>query len=1200
VQKKLIHNRMQRTKRFNALSGMLGAALAITAQAGEKTWDFETDPFEEFPFITSNQEELVWGGQGWDDWGAEGNPGGFFSISEAAGSISTIAVLPDIDNGEFVKAFTMTMDLRMGNGTTDRPADGISINFARSAGPGVAGDPMLADLEGGSANASNAATSGAAETGTSTGVAISFDTWAGNSLPDGPDIEGVIVRVDNKTVGRFAMPTRHGAPDDISSLQTGPIGGSPEAPDAERGDPTILSWVPLEVSVNELGLLNVNYKNQPLVEDFESGFFPSPGQIILMGRTGGANEAHHVDNLKLVTELANEPIITGLVATADSFSVTFRDIGLAKVLTDTITVSLDGEDVTAALEVSKDGEFTTVNYSAPTMFASGSDHVVEVRADTSNGGVLTASPSFTAATYATVPAGLALSNVDTSTPGFLMYVKQSAAGLANSTADRLAHLADDSENIADDWGSEDYTWTLELINFDQDGNPQGEFRDLGDGSSQDVFDDFIPGIPGLEGGTDNITAMIDTVVRIPDAGFYTFGFNSDDGFLTTAGNDSADAVKLGEFNGGRGASTTAYQVYFEAAGDYPMQSLWYEGGGGANLEWFTIEPTKALLNDTANGGLKTFAVKPVLATTVTGVSPAGGSNPFPSDNISVTIADGSASVDTGSVSLSVNGQGVDASVSKSGGVTTIELDRGGAMWGSGEEVTVGLSYTAGGTTRDVSWDFTVRSYVGIATDSVGGQSGLVLGDASWSEDGGGASGQPGDLALDLTGTSGTMVVKGAEFLNEAFGNDVLTVAYWAKKDTIQDSSAIWITSESAGSGNRGFQAHAPWSNNNVYFDTAGCCAGGTQRVNGDIATYENFDDNFWSEWHLWSFSKDGDLKEVRIDGNLFLESTGADPLTADVMDFWVGSEFGTGHYDRSMFDDMTIFDHAVSESDLKSVVAGASLASLSGVIAHWDFNTAPAAGLADGAVVAINFAADEPDGNRSDVTGAAGALGTVNWNNVDGAAGSASNLVADVNGSAAASSVSVEWSSPNTWSSAGRGEENNTGTGNDGNLMTGYIDTNATDPNSVVVSGLPESGSYDVVVYMKGGVIGRGGDYAIGDQVIAHLDTAAFDGNFVHGSEGDYIVFQNVSGSSFTLTGTPTNVRAPINAIEVVIGGGVDVPAAAGGIDSVALADGSVVIEYSGTLKSADSVTGPYSAVAGASSPYSVAPTKAAEFYIAE
>jgi hypothetical protein len=339
---------------------------------------------------------------------------------------------------------------------------------------------------------------------------------------------------------------------------------------------------------------------------------------------------------------------------------------------------------------------------------------------------------------------------------------------------------------------------------------------------------------------------------------------------------------------------------------------------------------------------------------------------------------------------------------------------------------------------------------------------------------------------------------------------------------------------------------------------------------------------------------------VRIDGTLFLESTGADPLSADVMDFWLGSERGEGNYDRSLFDDVAIFDHALSESDLKSVASGASLGSLDGLIAFWDFNTAPAAGLADGSVIAINFAADEPDGARSDVTGSAGVLGTINWNNVDGAAGSASDLVADVAGASTPSAVSVEWSSPNTWSSTGRGEENNTGSGDNGNLMTGYIDTNATDPNSVIVGGLPEDAAYDVIVYTKGGVNGRGGDYAIGDQVISHLDTAAFDGNFVYGSEGDYIVFKGVSGSSFTLTGTPINVRAPINAIEVVIGGGVELPSAGGSVNSVALSDGSVVIEYTGTLKSATSVTGPYSPVAGASSPYSVAPTQAAEFYIAE
>ena len=95
--------------------------------------------------------------------------------------------------------------------------------------------------------------------------------------------------------------------------------------------------------------------------------------------------------------------------------------------------------------------------------------------------------------------------------------------------------------------------------------------------------------------------------------------------------------------------------------------------------------------------------------------------------------------------------------------------------------------------------------------------------------------------LDLTGTSGTMVVAGAGFLNDAFAKDVLTMVFWAKKSVV-NSSSVWITSESAGAGNRGFQAHTPWSNNNVYFDTQGCCAADTQRVNGDVAGYEFYED----------------------------------------------------------------------------------------------------------------------------------------------------------------------------------------------------------------------------------------------------------------------------------------------------------------------------------------------------------------------
>jgi hypothetical protein len=190
--------------------------------------------------------------------------------------------------------------------------------------------------------------------------------------------------------------------------------------------------------------------------------------------------------------------------------------------------------------------------------------------------------------------------------------------------------------------------------------------------------------------------------------------------------------------------------------------------------------------------------------------------------------------------------------------------------------------------------------------------------------------------------------------------------------------------------------------------------------------------------------------------------------------------------------------------------------------------------------IAINFGADEPDGARSDVTGPAGVLGTATWNNLDLANGSAAGLL---KGDGGATGVAVEWVSNNTWSSTGRGEENNTAPpGNDRNLMTGYLDTAGLGGQGVelTVTGLSDAitlPAYDVYVYMKGGVVGRGGDYVIGTDTQSHVDTAPFDGTYVLGSEGDYLVFGGISGDSFTLTTIPNvggTARAPVNAIEIV------------------------------------------------------------------
>ena len=181
-------------------------------------------------------------------------------------------------------------------------------------------------------------------------------------------------------------------------------------------------------------------------------------------------------------------------------------------------------------------------------------------------------------------------------------------------------------------------------------------------------------------------------------------------------------------------------------------------------------------------------------------------------------------------------------------------------------------------------------------------------------------------------------------------------------------------------------------------------------------------------------------------------------------------------------------------------------------------------------------------------------LNTVNWNNFSGPSGSSA-VSLDVNGLPIASGASVTWSSNNTWSSTGLGEENNTATGENGDLMSGYLDSLGVGEQGplVTVSGLSSvpafSLGYDVYVYVQGGVNGRGGNYTLGGNTLFHAPTAAFSGVFVEdttvdsaaGPEGtfgsNYFVFRNVTGDTFALAGIPTfgnPGRAGINGVEIV------------------------------------------------------------------
>jgi hypothetical protein len=696
---------MTRPVKFLAGLVVVSSLICFSADAEEYLFDFESDPAEDLFHTQTTQPEFLWGRADSNPWGAKGNDSdGFLSLSEAIANTSSVVVFHDLLDGAIAKRFTFSMDVRTGNGKTELPGNGFSINFARS------NDPMLENLETGSLNTDKAAIGGLLETGTRTGLSVSFDTWKGNTLPDSQDIVGLIIRVDNRTVASIPMPVLHGDISNTTSLQTGPLGGGADNPELMRGDPNVLGWSPLVIEMSDTGFLNINYKEEQIVQNLDTGFFPSLGHFVIMGRTSDVNEIQHIDNVRIDVEPADQWLFAGLIPNAMGFTFRFRNVGESQIDPETVRIAIDGNNISDLLNLVTDGDFLIVTWTNVEAFESESEHFLEVSASGFDSHFAELKTTFTAPKYATIPLSLALKEVDVSNDGFLLFIKQSEGDLENTTEARLGHLEDSSLNIADQIGSRSDTWSVKLVNFDQDGDAMGLFQELGNGSPHDVGDDFIPGIPGLTDSTENVSGFIQTVVRILEPGFYTFGFSSGAGFRATAGNSPDERILLGEFNGVRKDSATEYQVFFESSGDYALQTLWYSGDGNANFEWFTTTPSSVLLNDTAHGGIQTFATLPGTLTRVSDVSPAiDATQVAANQNVSVTIEEVEATVDPESVSLELS-DGTKGDVSKAGKITTITVDREGALWKPGQVVSAELRYIAGNQEQFFTWSFTVEDY----------------------------------------------------------------------------------------------------------------------------------------------------------------------------------------------------------------------------------------------------------------------------------------------------------------------------------------------------------------------------------------------------------------------------------------------------------------------------------------------------------
>ena len=742
---------------WRALALALAGAGSV-AQAGVTTINFNSDPA-----AASLYREL---GNGAAEWRASGGASGgatdgYLALNDAKGGQQATLVFKDLESGLVVKAFKFEVDLRIGGGT-GQPADGFSINYVRG------GDELLSNADQGidPSYLNFAGADGAAslpEEGSRTGLGIGYDTWqsggAGAGHPGGiTDVVGISVRVDGALITQLPVPLRPGntfpggtydeAPyrnlpaasaNYASSMQTGALSdvdlnddGVVDGGDANTPQPVLadvgaevwgkwiknLRWEKFVAELTEDSKVKISWKGVELTPagGLSVDFGPSSGRIVFAGRTGGAWEAHHIDNIVLTT-VASDKIVVGTAASNPiGFTLGIEDSGASVLNPSSVVLKLNGAAVDGSkVTTAKTGATTSINYrNLAALLPIGSTNTVEVTARDTRNLAVTATRTFVVAPYTVLGSDLAVPSANLSQPGFALRVNQIATGQGNDIlrAERQLH-GDLGENISFEPTSVETT----TINYNQDAPANAGNFNAGNGAE----DRAIPGVDTVT-NSDNIAMEIQTVLEFNEAGVYTLIFNSDDGFRTTFGKNSREQITgliASQFDGGRGASDTAVTLVVPTPGFFPVRSVWFEGGGGANLEWVVIRDGKprALVNDGTPNSVRAFrsstaAVPPGV---VFAYPARQTGNPYLADlPITLDIADGSAAtVNGGSIVLKVNDTTVTPTISKAGTTTTVRYAAPG-QFPSGTTNKIDLAFTdsAGGSYAG-TYTYNVASYTTI-------------------------------------------------------------------------------------------------------------------------------------------------------------------------------------------------------------------------------------------------------------------------------------------------------------------------------------------------------------------------------------------------------------------------------------------------------------------------------------------------------
>jgi hypothetical protein len=750
----------------------------------------------------------------------------------------------------------------------------------------------------------------------------------------------------------------------------------------------------------------------------------------------------------------------------------------------------------------------------------------------------------------------------------------------------------------------------------------------------------------------NYGAMIEGYVSPTESGQYHFFLRSDDASeLYISTDDSPANLQYTAWQTGccnafsePGADFTTFDPLSLTAGKkYFVRLIYKEGGGGdyGQVAWRKVGDTTPAGSLTPIPGIYLSSAvdlpAPAEGGFVTQSPAANAKNVTPVPQVTIVHRDGKAAWTAENTSIKYDGATIASSFSKVGNVATITY-KGSSILASESEHTITLGYPdPAGKAASTSWTFSVAKYKGPVMDQVAGIPTLLNGSGDLSDDGTGVSGKAGDRAFNLGEGGASALIPDASFINASTSQaDALTFSIWTKGNGVRNSSIFWADSPSSSGNQRGFQAHTPWSNNNIYFDTAGCCDGATQRISAATDTLTGYTDTAWwddTTWHHFAFTKDGATKKIWIDGKLFLEGENTSPLPSDFTRIWLAAEGGTSaggaNYMHGLLDDYSVFGTALAEADIVKLAGGSvptTLAASTRILAYWDFNkiseSASPATLANGLTAYWSF-----DGNLSEPVGKFNgtARGTAPIAYGAGKAGQA--LVLD-------GSNFVEITG---------GDHNNLQFPGGSMSIGGWFKVGAFDKDWQALLSKGEGSNYRVARRGGGNSIGYAGGVGEGADDAPNVN----DGNWHH-----FVAVSDATGAEFGTALYIDGMRYSVNATKPVLAAGTKnlfigenpdalnrrwvgsiddigiwnrvlsagevgllynggaglalsavpgVPAGGGGGTGggigVSRTATSLTITYQGTLQSSDSIVGPFTDVPGVASPATIPFSGSGKFY---